>query len=190
MLEANLLEYDLPHFLCKIYAAHSTKVKTEENLMPRLPLTVTRWIALATLLLLSIPAQAADLAWMDDKGVMHSLQEYKGKPVLVHFWASWCGPCRQEMPALTTWLKTHPEVTIIPVSLDSTLTDAKAFLDENHFDLPAQLTDSAQAMGMGARGLPTTVAIASDGSITARQIGTLPWEDPAFSDKILGMLKP
>jgi len=43
---------------------------------------------------------------------------------------------------------------------------------------------------MGARGLPTTVAIASDGSITARQIGTLPWEDQAFSDKILGMLKP
>jgi len=168
------------------------QAKTEEKPMPRLPILrpILRWMAAALLLLASMPAQASDFKWMDNKGITHSLDEYKGKPVLVHFWASWCGPCRQEMPALTTWLKMHPEVTIIPVSLDNSLEDAQSFLDENHFDLPAQLTDSAQAMGMGARGLPTTVAIASDGSIVARQIGTLPWDDQTFSDNILGMLKP
>jgi len=149
------------------------------------------WL-IATLftLISAAPAYAVDFQWMDEQGAMHSLDEYKGKPVLVHFWASWCGPCRHEMPALTTWLKKHPEVTIIPVSMDSRLESAQAFLDENHFDLPAQLTDSSQAQAMGARGLPTTLAIAADGSITARQIGSLPWDDQAFSDKVLAMLKP
>ncbi|WP_240923923.1 TlpA family protein disulfide reductase [Mariprofundus ferrooxydans] len=165
--------------------------------MPQLPIhrmsspaQAIRWMIAALLLLAWIPAQAASLHWTDSKGAMHSLDEYKGKPVLVHFWASWCGPCRHEMPALTAWLKKHPQVTIIPISLDSSLADAQAFLTSNHFDLPAQLTDSAQAMGMGARGLPTTLAIASDGTIKARQIGTLPWEDPSFSDTVLSMLKP
>jgi len=135
------------------------------------------------------PAQAAKLQWTDDTGTLHSLSEYKGKPVLVHFWASWCGPCRSEMPLLTRWLKQHPDVTIIPVSLDSSIEDARTFLKDNHFDIPAQLTDSAQAISMGARGLPTTIVIASDSTITARQIGSLPWDKQEFSDKVLGMLK-
>ncbi|MDX8405785.1 MAG: redoxin family protein [Mariprofundus sp.] len=156
-----------------------------------MPRTIIRWTAAALLCLFaSMPAQAADFKWMDNQGKTHSLEEYKGKPVLVHFWASWCGPCRHEMPALTAWLKEHPDITIIPVSLDSSLEQAQAFLDDHHFDLPAQLTDQSQASSMGARGLPTTLAIAADGSITARQIGTLPWGDQDFSDKILVMLKP
>ncbi|TLS65752.1 TlpA family protein disulfide reductase [Mariprofundus erugo] len=158
---------------------------------------INRTLAAAALLLLCSTAayandssDAVNFRWLDDKGTQHSLQEYRGKPVLVHFWASWCGPCRQEMPALTAWLKVHPEVTIIPVSLDNSIEDAQAFLDSHHFALAAQLTDSTQLQGLGARGLPTTLAIASDGSITARQTGTLPWEDQEFSDKVLNMLKP
>jgi len=156
--------------------------------------SLIRWInrlaiAVVFTMIAWVPAHAAQLQWVDHNGAPHSLAEYKGKAVLVHFWASWCGPCRQEMPLLTAWLKQHPDVTIIPISLDSSLADAQAFLDEHHFDLPAQLTDSDQAMGMGARGLPTTVVVAADSSITARQIGALPWDNPEFSDTILSMLK-
>jgi len=134
-------------------------------------------------------AQAAQLQWIDQSGAPHSLAEYKGKAVLVHFWASWCGPCRHEMPLLTRWLKQHPDVTFIPVSLDDSLADAEHFLTSNHFDLPPQLTDQAQAMAMGARGLPTTLVVAADGDIAARQIGALPWDQKDFSDTVLEFLK-
>jgi len=156
--------------------------------------SITQWISRAAItaalmFFAWIPAQATELQWLDHGGKMHSLEEYKGKAVLVHFWASWCGPCRHEMPLLTAWLKKHPDVTIIPVSLDDNMEDAQHFLSENHFDLPAQLTDSSQAMALGARGLPTTLLLAADGSITARQIGALPWDEKEFSDTVLGMLK-
>jgi len=135
-----------------------------------------------------MPVQAAELQWIDDTGRLHSLAEYKGKPVLVHFWASWCGPCRHEMPLLTTWLKQHPDVTIIPVSLDDSIEDARDFLTSNRFDLPAQLTDSSQARALGARGLPTTLVLNADGDIAARQVGALPWDKKKFSDTVLGFL--
>lgn len=154
-----------------------------------------RWInrlaiATAFTVMAWVPAQAAQLQWVDHSGAPHSLAEYKGKAVLVHFWASWCGPCRHEMPLLTTWLQQHPDVTIIPVSLDDSMEDARKFLTSNHFNLPAQLTDSSQAMALGARGLPTTLVVNADGEIAARQIGALPWGDKAFSDTVLGFLKP
>ncbi len=138
------------------------------------------------LILLFPPAlQAADFTWTDERGARHQLDEYRGKPLLLHLWASWCPPCRTEMPELTAWLKKHPEVTILPVSLDRNIADARNFLDRNHFDLPALLTDSGQAMGLGARGLPTTIVISADGRIERGFIGARDWNDPSFSDLIL-----
>jgi len=146
--------------------------------------------ALICLPLVPSVASAVELQWQDEQGTIHSLDEYKGKPVLVHFWASWCGPCRGEMPKLTAWLKQHPQVTIIPISLDDSIADAKAFLTEHQFALPAQIGDQNQAFALGARGLPTTMTISASGDITARQIGALPWDDPQLSKAVLQALTP
>ncbi len=140
-------------------------------------------LALTLAFLSPVPAQA--FAWMDEKGAMHNLEEFHGKPVLLHLYASWCPPCRAEMPELTSWLKRHPEVTILPVSLDNELADARDFLARHHFELPTLLTDSSQAMRMGARGLPTTIVIGADGRIEQGFIGARDWTDPDFTASIL-----
>jgi len=174
------------HIECKIFPGATTKPENQESPMTQ---RIHIWMISAALILFAwMPAQAAELQWIDDTGAPHALTEYKGKAVLVHFWASWCGPCRHEMPLLTTWLQQHPDVTIIPISLDDSMEDAQNFLTSNHFNLPAQLTESSQAMALGARGLPTTLVVNADGDIAARQIGALPWNKKKFSDTILGFL--
>jgi len=136
-------------------------------------------------LFFALPAQATDFQWLDEGGAMHHLDEYKGQPVLLHLWASWCPPCRAEMPDLSVWLKKHPEVTFLPVSVDSEFADARNFLDSEHFDMPALLTDQSQAFAMGARGLPTTIIIGPNGMIKQGYIGASNWLDPGFTGKIL-----
>jgi len=115
-------------------------------------------LGLLSSMFLIISAQAADFKWMDDKGEIYTLSEtYKGQPVIVHFWASWCPPCVAEMPEMATWLNKHPNVNVLPVSLDNNLETAQLFLQQNQIAMPALLTDNSQSGRMGVRGLPTTI---------------------------------
>ncbi|MDQ6973612.1 MAG: TlpA disulfide reductase family protein [Mariprofundaceae bacterium] len=131
---------------------------------------------------------AVDFKWMNDKGEVHSLsQDYQQQPVLIHVWASWCGPCRAEMPDMAAWLKKHPEVKFVPVSLDSDLATAQDFLTSQGIDLPALLTDQQQAGYLGIRGLPTTILVNQQGQMIDRRIGMQDWRYPAWSNEILAL---
>lgn len=135
-----------------------------------------------------VSAHAVDFKWMDDKGEIHALsQDYKHQPVLVHVWASWCGPCRAEMPEMSAWLKKHPEVKIIPVSLDSDLETAQAFLKSQGLNLPALLTDQQQAGYLGIRGLPTTILVDAEGNMMDRRVGMQDWSYPAWTNEVLAL---
>ncbi|HXH73303.1 MAG TPA: TlpA disulfide reductase family protein [Mariprofundaceae bacterium] len=146
-------------------------------------------IVLAVLLLGALPAQATDFKWQDQAGKTHSLAEYRGKAVVLHLWASWCPPCRSEMPELADWLKKHPNVTFIPVSLDSRSQDAVDFLQQQHISLPVLVSDESQAYGVGARGLPTTVAVDASGKIRHLWLGVQDWQSPAWNQELLSDLR-
>jgi thiol-disulfide isomerase/thioredoxin len=133
-------------------------------------------------------AQAADFKWMDSKGMIYSLSEvYKGQPVVVHFWASWCPPCVAEMPEMAAWLKKHPNVKVLPVSLDNDLETAQDFLQQHHIALPALLTDNSQSGRMGVRGLPTTILIDAHGDFITGRIGMQDWQQESWTNQILAM---
>ena len=143
-------------------------------------LTVLTWLMINT------SAQAADFTWVNPKGESHTLVEaYQGQPILVHFWASWCPPCVAEMPEMSAWLEKHPEVKVLPVSLDRTLEDAQMFLDERHIAMQALLTDASQAGRMGVRGLPTSILVKADGSIQGAYIGAQDWHYKPWQDEVL-----
>jgi thiol-disulfide isomerase/thioredoxin len=148
--------------------------------------------ALLLLLLLVTPGIAAadSFRWLDDGGKLHSLDEYHDKAVIVHIWASWCSPCRAEMPELSAWLQAHPDVVFLPVSVDDSASIAGAFLEKNNIDLPLLLTDNQEASGLGVRVLPSTFVIAGNGEVKQRLLGAQSWADEAFSSQLLGELVP
>ena len=144
-------------------------------------------ITLMICTLAAMPAGAAEFKWLDSHGQTHSLSEYHGRPVALHLWASWCVPCRNELPELTTWLKQHPHTPMVLVSLDNHQQDAATFLKQHHIRIPLLLSDEAQAFNLGARGLPTTAVIGADGDIRRIWVGAQSWEH-GFGDKLLAEL--
>jgi len=145
-------------------------------------------LILAMLLVAAPAAFAAEYQWRDMEGNTHSLADFKGRPVLLHFWASWCPPCRYEMPELQAWSRQHPGVQLIPVSLDRSIGDAHEYLQAEGIAFPALHGDTMQASRLGVRGLPTTLVIRGDGSIQRMELGARPWSDKRFSDSILNEL--
>ncbi|MDQ6960564.1 MAG: TlpA disulfide reductase family protein [Mariprofundaceae bacterium] len=145
---------------------------------------------LAVLLFFIPPAHAVQYEWYDGKGVAHSLRDFSGKPVILHFWASWCAPCRKELPELAVWRAQHPNAPFAAISLDQNLADARNYLSQQHLPFPPLVGNMNSAMQLGVRGLPTTIVIGEDGKIRQRLLGAQSWENAEFSRKILSKVTP
>lgn len=97
-----------------------------------------------------------------------------GRPVVMNFWASWCVPCREEMPALDAVAHRHPEVLVLGVVVQDTETAARSFAEEIGVSYPLGLdADGAIIERYPTFGLPTTWFITSEGIIAARWMGQL-----------------
>jgi thiol-disulfide isomerase/thioredoxin len=127
------------------------------------------------------PATAADLALPLKDGGTFRLSDQTGKRVLLAFWASWCAPCRRELPALSTWAKAHPEIVTLAVNVDRTEGDAAQFLDKVHFDLPVAFAPDAKELGrFGVASMPTMFLLDGRGQIAWRHSGFS--EDKGFTE--------
>jgi cytochrome c biogenesis protein CcmG/thiol:disulfide interchange protein DsbE len=90
-------------------------------------------------------------------GARHTLAEFDGMPVVVNFWASWCGPCREELPALQRFADAHPEIGVLGVNLRDSAADARALQRELGFTFPSVAdVDGELAPRYGVLGMPTT----------------------------------
>ena len=148
------------------------------------------WMSLLLLFFTCIPAHASEFRWMDTHGELHALADLKGEPVVLHVWASWCPPCQSELPGFADWADQHPEDNIIPVSLDNTIEEVSTYLTTKEINIPALLSDTDQAQQLGIRGLPTTLLIAADGSISQHHIGSRDWSDTTFTKLLSDELLP
>ncbi len=99
------------------------------------------------------------------------------RPVVMNFWASWCVPCREEMPAFDAVARRHPEVFVLGVAVEDTEEAAREFAEEVAVSYPLGLdTDGVVIERYPTLGLPTTWFITSQGTIAARWMGQLEQE--------------
>lgn len=140
-------------------------------------LPFVRRALLSCALLLAPALQAAEFQWLDAQGQQHQLQDLKGQPVVLHLWASWCYPCRLEMPEMAAWLKKNPGIRVLPISLDESAADAEHFMQRIGLNTPVLQTTPSQLYALGSRGLPTTVIIDKSGAIVSMHPGVQSWDE-------------
>ena len=119
------------------------------------------------------------------EGVNEKLSDYKGKVVFLNFWATWCGPCRSEMPAMENVYKELKDdgFVILAVDLGEDKQTVQKFVDEYGLTFPVVLDQTNAVGGMyDARSIPTTYLVGRDGNILGRAVGARPWEDDEYMD--------
>lgn len=104
-----------------------------------------------------------------------SLQAYAGRPVVINLWATWCPPCRREMPVFETAQTVFPDIAFIMANQGETKQKVEAFLEKESLDLELVLLDPSSALmsSMKAGGLPTTLFFDAKGSLVDFHMGEL-----------------
>ena len=124
----------------------------------------------------SIGSEAPDFALADLDGNPIRLSELRGSPVIVNFWASWCGPCVDEFPLLDEASRSHARdgLAVIGIVFRDNSEAARAFMQRMGAAWPAAM-DPGEAIAerYGIYGPPETFFIDRDGIVTARQVGPL-----------------
>ena len=134
---------------------------------------------------------APGFALEDINGKTVSLSSFKGKPVLLNFWATWCPYCRKERAHLSSLYEKYREkdLVVISISTDSSVEKLKRFMKDN----PAPfivLSDSGRmaAPKYGIKGLPTSFLVDRNGKVVRELVGYRPWTDKYLTDIIDGLV--
>ena len=140
---------------------------------------------LKNLVLIKIPKLYKDVIFMDINQKNVELDDFKGKLLILNFWATWCAPCKEEMPSLDN-LQSNTELDnlkIFPINIGrEDLPKSKSFFKELkiknleiYFDAPITL-----AKKFSLRGVPTTIIFNKEGKEFARIIGSINFKDEEF----------
>ncbi|MBF0567559.1 MAG: TlpA family protein disulfide reductase [Nitrospirae bacterium] len=125
-------------------------------------------------------------------GKIVSAEDYRGRAVIVNFWASWCASCVAEMPSFQRFYeanKSNTSLVVITVLYKDSYDDALKLMKENKYDLPVFLDDkSVSARAFGLTGVPETFFIDKHGVLFKKVLGPIEWESPDLKELVKELL--
>src|SRR6516164_9580835 len=136
---------------------------------------------------------APDFALKDLKGDEISLASLRGKVVFLNIWATWCAPCREEMPSIESLykdFKANKDFVVLAVSQDTDGTAVRPFIEKNHLQFTV-LLDPRNEVGehYDVNGIPETFIIGRDGRIVAHHVGPYDWSNADVREGLQELIK-
>ena len=116
-----------------------------------------------------------ELVLQDLHGKQVSLQQLQGKPAVINMWATWCAPCRREMPVLQQAQQNHPQIQFVLLNQGEKAPVISAYLQKNQIQLPnVWLDETMQSRTvLPYQGLPSTYFLNKQGEVVAHSLGEL-----------------
>lgn len=180
-------------FAPNLFKAKVAEVETAAVATPAGPLAPYVKGSIAHMMTFAKPLAMDNLAFIDrDKKPVH-LADFKGQVVVLNFWATWCSPCRNEMPTLADLQTAYAGkgLKVLPLSgdVDTQFNDVKSFIDvQEPLDVYVDSQLITRTAKFGITGLPATLIIDKQGNEVARLDGSADWNTPevkALMDKLL-----
>jgi peroxiredoxin len=126
--------------------------------------------------------KAPDFSLIDLSGKKVGIKQFKGKIIFLNFWATWCGPCKEEMPGLEVLHQQFKEknFVLLTISVDyEGLKPVQEFINKHHYTFPVLLDPKCEALDLfEVKGIPTTFIIDKKGRMVGRAIGPRDWKNP------------
>lgn len=130
----------------------------------------------------ALPQSTLDWKFQDSSGKTYTLNDFAGKPVFINFWATWCPPCRAEMPSILALMeKTGDEAAFVFIT-NETPDKVELFLKKQGWALPVYYPLENAPEQFQAKSLPTTIVINKDGEIIHRSEGMRDWDNAKAID--------
>jgi peroxiredoxin len=136
--------------------------------------------------------QAPDFQLSDVDGNIHRLSDYRGRVVIVNFWATWCPPCRAEMPSMQrAWEKLQQEeIMMLAVNVGEDEDTIFQFTANYPVEFPLLMDLDSKIIGeWPVRGLPTTFVVDPQGRLAYRAIGGREWDETELLEQVKALRK-
>jgi peroxiredoxin len=139
-----------------------------------------------------VEGPAPDFALKSGSGANLRLSEFRGEVVMINFWASWCGPCRQEMPLLDELYSQYKPLgfTILGVNVEEDSSKAKEVLEDIPVSFPVLFdTDSTVSKLYNVVAMPSTVLVDRDGNMRYLHRGYKPGYEDAYQEQVRALIR-
>ena len=134
---------------------------------------------------------APNFSLEDLHGKKVDLKQFRGKVVFLNFWATWCGPCKEEMPSMEALYQMFKEKNFVFLTISVDYEEkkkVKEFIDKHRYTFPVLIDPKCLALDLyGVKGIPTTILIDKKGTMIGRSVGPKDWNHPEIVN-LLGQL--